>query len=213
VIKQALRIPVITNGNTRSWRDVQRNLSLTRADGLMSAEGILANPALFANQKPDSLLMALEYLTYAEKYAAPLPWALRHVDKMCRHLFPQLGDGLRETFDKSESIEAARRVLVSCMVRRDAIASSSAAAAAGGGGSGSSGAGAGRDLSLQAQHQPRKRPRARLELGSGQGLAMSAKAAGAGAAGSAGAEAAAFGEDVDEGAHGDAEGDEQDVYG
>ena len=52
VIKQALRndfpnVAVITNGNTITYQDVRDNLELTRADGLMSAEGILDNPALF----------------------------------------------------------------------------------------------------------------------------------------------------------------------
>ena len=119
-VKRALSIPVITNGNTRSFRDVKRNLGHTKADGLMSAEGLLANPAMFANQKPDCLLLATEYLTFAEKYSAPFKWALRHVNKMCKH---EIGEyGLRDEFDKCESLDAVRRALVSCMVRRDAQA-------------------------------------------------------------------------------------------
>ena len=47
-IKKAVRdIPIIANGNTITYSDVKRNLELTQADGLMSAEGILDNPALF----------------------------------------------------------------------------------------------------------------------------------------------------------------------
>lgn len=38
---------IIANGNTITWRDVENNLKLTTADGLMSAEGLLDNPALF----------------------------------------------------------------------------------------------------------------------------------------------------------------------
>ena len=38
---------LITNGNTISYDDVLHNLQFTRADGLMSAEGLLDNPALF----------------------------------------------------------------------------------------------------------------------------------------------------------------------
>jgi tRNA-dihydrouridine synthase 1 len=38
---------IVTNGNTVTWKDVSDNFELTRADGLMSAEGILDNPALF----------------------------------------------------------------------------------------------------------------------------------------------------------------------
>ena len=47
IIKQQLKIPVIANGNTITYDDVVKNLQSTGADGLMSAEGILDNPALF----------------------------------------------------------------------------------------------------------------------------------------------------------------------
>lgn len=46
-IKKHVTIPVITNGNTITYEDVEQNLQLTSADGLMSAEGILDNPALY----------------------------------------------------------------------------------------------------------------------------------------------------------------------
>eukprot|EP00929_Paragymnodinium_shiwhaense_P119527 TRINITY_DN9143_c0_g1_i1.p1 TRINITY_DN9143_c0_g1~~TRINITY_DN9143_c0_g1_i1.p1 ORF type:complete len:483 (-),score=76.32 TRINITY_DN9143_c0_g1_i1:820-2232(-) len=47
-LKQALRIPLLANGNVRSWDDVVANLELTGADGIMSAEGMLDDPCLFA---------------------------------------------------------------------------------------------------------------------------------------------------------------------
>lgn len=40
-------VRILANGNTIDWDDVQTNLHDTHADGLMSAEGILDNPALF----------------------------------------------------------------------------------------------------------------------------------------------------------------------
>jgi len=39
--------PIIANGNIITYDDVCKNLQLTQADGVMSAEGILDNPALY----------------------------------------------------------------------------------------------------------------------------------------------------------------------
>lgn len=40
-------VAIISNGNVITYDDVVNNLNLTNADGIMSAEGILDNPALF----------------------------------------------------------------------------------------------------------------------------------------------------------------------
>jgi tRNA-dihydrouridine synthase 1 len=40
-------IAIISNGNVITYQDVENNLQSTQADGIMSAEGILDNPALF----------------------------------------------------------------------------------------------------------------------------------------------------------------------
>ncbi|MGK3739570.1 MAG: tRNA-dihydrouridine synthase 1 [Bacillariaceae sp.] len=50
---------LVTNGNTKTYDDVVKNLELTKADGIMSAEGILDNPALylprFGSREEDSI--------------------------------------------------------------------------------------------------------------------------------------------------------------
>jgi tRNA-dihydrouridine synthase 1 len=43
-LKAALRIPVVSNGNVRTWEDVQRNKDEIQADGIMVGESLLGNP-------------------------------------------------------------------------------------------------------------------------------------------------------------------------
>ena len=46
-VKEAVRCPVLTNGNVSSPEDLLASLALTGADGVMSAEGALDDPAIF----------------------------------------------------------------------------------------------------------------------------------------------------------------------
>lgn len=80
-IKKVLRIPVLANGNVRSWEDVQANLESTGADGIMSAEGILDDPCLFgqghevdpaALRKLDKKLREIENLCTRQAEGAKL---------------------------------------------------------------------------------------------------------------------------------------------
>ena len=46
-VKEVVRCPVLTNGNVSSPEDLLASLALTGADGVMSAEGALDDPAIF----------------------------------------------------------------------------------------------------------------------------------------------------------------------
>ena len=112
-VKNALRIPVLANGNIRHMDDVQNCLEQTGADGVLSAESLLENPALFAgfrtadwiadNEKEnidgklDQADLLVEYLKLCERYPVPGRMIRSHVYKMLGDWFqiqPHVRDDL-----------------------------------------------------------------------------------------------------------------------
>ncbi|KAK1439011.1 hypothetical protein QVD17_04826 [Tagetes erecta] len=99
-VKNALKIPVLANGNIRHMDDVKNCLEQTGADGVLSAESLLENPALFARSGTvDQGDLVVEYLKLCEKY--PVPWRMirSHVHKMLGDWFrvhPQVREDLNK---------------------------------------------------------------------------------------------------------------------
>ena len=79
LLKEGLQVPVISNGNVRTYEDVVQNREFTCADGIMVGETLLGNPwcvsglsltgrgidlefSLFAGVTPDPVQISLEYL-------------------------------------------------------------------------------------------------------------------------------------------------------
>ncbi|XP_010263445.1 PREDICTED: tRNA-dihydrouridine(16/17) synthase [NAD(P)(+)]-like [Nelumbo nucifera] len=118
-VKGAVKIPVLANGNIRHMDDVHRCLEETGADGVLSAESLLENPALFAgfrtaewveadeesniDGKLDQADLLVEYLKLCESY--PVPWRIirSHVHKM-------LGDWFRIHPQVREDLNAQSRL-------------------------------------------------------------------------------------------------------
>lgn len=89
-VKDALEVPVLANGNIQTLHDVHRCMEYTGADGVMSAESLLEDPALFAArrlQPSDSAhlegcKLLLEYLDLLEQYPCPTRMVRGHVFKL-----------------------------------------------------------------------------------------------------------------------------------
>jgi tRNA-dihydrouridine synthase 1 len=118
-VKSALRIPVVANGNIRWLEDVDECISVTGVDGVMSAESLLENPALFAGyrMKPldssagepswkyslDEPTLVLEYLDLCEKYPVPARMIRAHVHRTLGPWFRRYPE-LREELNKEHKI-------------------------------------------------------------------------------------------------------------
>ncbi|CAE6490999.1 unnamed protein product [Rhizoctonia solani] len=94
-VKRALKIPVFANGNILYPEDVKACLEATGADGVMSAEANLYNPALYAGLPPNSTLetrprdhtdLAIEYLEIVKELkTGTAPSAVKgHLFKLLR---------------------------------------------------------------------------------------------------------------------------------
>ncbi|XP_039253767.2 tRNA-dihydrouridine(16/17) synthase [NAD(P)(+)]-like [Styela clava] len=111
-IKNAIKIPVFSNGNIQYFDDVERCIKETGVEGVMVAEGNLHNPALFDNKIPNVCDISLEYLDFVDKYPpCPLSYARGHIFKICVHSL-QKHTEIRDKLGNSKSIYDIRTAIL-----------------------------------------------------------------------------------------------------
>ena len=103
-VKEALSIPVLANGNIQYYQDFQRCLDETGADGVMTAEGNLHNPAITQSSIHPTWTLAREYLQICRLHPPPMSTVRGHLFKLFQHLFSK-HPALRDDCARSESLD------------------------------------------------------------------------------------------------------------
>ena len=90
-VVQAVGVPVLANGNIRTLQDVHRCMDYTGAVGVLSAESLLEDPALFSPRRllpggafggAQGAQLLLEYLDLVEVRPAPMRMVTGHAFRM-----------------------------------------------------------------------------------------------------------------------------------
>jgi len=109
-------IPIIANGNVRCYDDVIKNLEFTKADGIMTAEGILDDPAIFSrydnnkNYPPDKIDLAIEYIELVEKHPVMMKSIIFHVRRILKEELAAYQ--LMEDLVACQSLQAVKKVVL-----------------------------------------------------------------------------------------------------
>ena len=103
---------LVSNGNVREYQDLETNQSFTETQGIMSAEGLLDNPAIFAppDQQPPRISLALEYLELVKKHPVKLKSVIFHVRRICKEAFASFQ--LMEECVESKSVDEVKKVVL-----------------------------------------------------------------------------------------------------
>lgn len=109
-VKASVQLPVIANGGIATFLDVENCFAATGADGVMSSEAALENPALFCENCDsdgsyiDQDRLAHEYLELAGQHISACSRRRYHLKCVRAHLFKMLHIGLQSNPDLRDRI-------------------------------------------------------------------------------------------------------------
>lgn len=111
-VKEVIRVPVFANGNIQCLHHAHDCIAQTGVDGIMTAEGNLYNPALFAGISPPSWKMATEYINLAKVHKYPTLSCVRgHIFKLLHHVFQQVAHrDLRDNLAQANDFQEISKV-------------------------------------------------------------------------------------------------------
>lgn len=82
LIKDSVNCPVMANGDAFSMTSVNKIIEITGVDGVMSARGILSNPALFSGYESTPWKAIELFWDYATAYGLPFRLTQHHLSEM-----------------------------------------------------------------------------------------------------------------------------------
>ncbi|XP_068629571.1 tRNA-dihydrouridine(16/17) synthase [NAD(P)(+)]-like [Battus philenor] len=113
-VRSAVSIPVFANGNIQCLEDVYRCVSYTGVNGVMSAEGILTNPALFEGINPVTWEIATEYLDIVQKHPCPSSFIRGHLFKLFHKIFTfESNNEDRQLLASAQNLDDFKQVCIS----------------------------------------------------------------------------------------------------
>jgi len=117
------QIPVIANGNIRQYQDVMDCLEYTGVDAVMSADPLLANPALFNGGKFVSPIdLCNEYMDICGNHPPPdHSFIKRHLFHMLDHTLGRDNNELRSMLGKASGVAKYREFVQHLKDNKDRI--------------------------------------------------------------------------------------------